>query len=118
LRWRALALVRSDGAVLLARRPRDSLFGGLWDLPQEKPAGVRVQGALNRCGLVEQTLTHREVRVEICRAEAAGQPHGKDVRWVSPQHLSTLGLSSLTRKSLQQAGVLTSRRGSKTLRPS
>ena len=33
LRWAAVALRRDDGALLLARRPADSLFAGLWDLP-------------------------------------------------------------------------------------
>src|SRR5205085_756172 len=35
LEWRALALTRRDGAVILVRRPERSLFGGLWDLPQQ-----------------------------------------------------------------------------------
>ena len=118
LRWRALALRRDDGAVLLARRPEGGLFGGLWDLPRAKPPGVRIEGPLASRGSVEQTLTHREVRVDIESAPASGRPRGPHLRWVLPAGLAALGLSSLARKSLLQAGVLTSRRGSTTLRPS
>jgi A/G-specific adenine glycosylase len=116
LEWRALALRRKDGAVLLARRPQAALFGGLWDLPVERPAGIRVHGALLSVGVVEQTLTHREVRVEIAAARASGNPATAEVRWVAPEGIFSLGLSSLARKSLRLAGVLTAERPSRTLR--
>jgi A/G-specific adenine glycosylase len=116
LEWRALALRRKDGAVLLARRPEAALFGGLWDLPVERPAGIRVHGPLVSRGLVEQTLTHREVRVEIAGGRASGTPASAEVRWVAPDGISALGLSSLARKSLRLAGVLTAKRPSTRLR--
>jgi len=109
LEWRGLALTRRDGAVLLARRPEGALFAGLWDLPEERPAGIRLHGELASRGIVEQTLTHREVRVEIQAARASGTPSSGNVRWVAPAGLSALGLSSLARKSLGRAGVLTPR---------
>jgi len=109
LEWRALALTRKDGAVLLARRPDGALFAGLWDLPADRPAGIRLHGRLTSRGSVEQTLTHREVRVEIHAGRASGTPSSGDVRWVAPAGLSALGLSSLARKSLGRAGVLTPR---------
>ena len=67
-------------------------------------------------GMVEQTLTHREVRVSIAAARASGTPGSPDVRWVLPDGLSGLGLSSLARKSLRLAGVLTAERTSRTFR--
>ena len=104
LAWDALALRRKDGAVLLARRP-EGLFKGLWDLPHKGPLpGVRA-GALQLHGLVEQTLTHREVRVTIHGGPATGTPKSTELRWVQPADLHTLGLSSLARKSLRKAGV-------------
>ncbi|TMA39805.1 MAG: A/G-specific adenine glycosylase [Deltaproteobacteria bacterium] len=98
LEWRALALRRRDGAVLLARRPTGTLFAGLWDLPAEKP-----------------TLTHREVSVMIGTARASGTPVDADVRWMAPEGIAALGISSLARKSLRCAGVLTPARTSRTL---
>jgi A/G-specific adenine glycosylase len=104
LAWDAVALRRRDGAVLLARR-QGALFGGLWDLPEnQKLSGVRVHGALEKRGVVEQTLTHREVRVAIHSGRASGTPRG-ELRWVAPEELPRLGLSSLARKSLRVAGV-------------
>ena len=108
LEWNAVALRRSDGAVLLARRPEGSLFAGMWDLPDAPPAGVRLRGPARSCGLVEQTLTHREVRVAVSSAAASGNPLDANARWVEVDGLAQLGLSSLARKSLRQAGVLTS----------
>ena len=107
LEWRALALRRRDGAVLLARRPEGALFAGLWDLPatEVKLPGVRRHGALADCGVVEQTLTHREVRVSIQGGRGSGTPRSADLRWVLPARLGALGLSSLARKSLRKAGV-------------
>ena len=91
--------------MLLARRPQDALFGGLWDLPTERPVGIRLHGPLVARGQVEQTLTHREVRVFIEAARASGTPRSPEVRWVAPEGLAALGLSSLARKSLLRAGV-------------
>jgi A/G-specific adenine glycosylase len=116
LEWDALALTRADGAVLLARRPSGALFAGLWDLPQATPAGVRIHGRTVGRGAVEQTLTHREVRVMVRSARASGTPQSDEVRWVAPEGLVKLGLSSLARKSLRQAGVLTGDQPSRTLR--
>ena len=107
LEWRALALTRRDGAVLLARRPEEALFGGLWDLPAERPEGIRILGHLSNLGVVEQTLTHREVRVTLQTARASGTPKSPDVRWVVPGGIVALGVSSLARKSLRRAGVST-----------
>lgn len=107
LRWQALALRRRDGAILLARRPEGALFAGLWDLPEAGRAlpGVRLHGEAAPCGTVAQTLTHREVRVEVRAARASGTPRGDDLCWVAPGALGGLGLSSLARKSLRAAGI-------------
>jgi A/G-specific adenine glycosylase len=107
LEWRALALRRKDGAVLLARRPATALFGGLWDLPIERPEGIRIVGPVSGLGVVEQTLTHREVRVTLEEARASGTPTSADVRWVGPSGIAALGVSSLARKSLRRAGFFT-----------
>jgi hypothetical protein len=66
--------------------------------------------------VVEQTLTHREVRVTIETARASGTPVDSDVRWVAPEGIAAMGISSLARKSLCCAGVLTHDHTSRTLR--
>lgn len=66
--------------------------------------GLKVQ--LTPVGEVEQTLTHREVRVLIFRGEARGRTGGeRELRWVREGDLASLGLSSLARKSLFACGV-------------
>ncbi|MCA1825350.1 MAG: A/G-specific adenine glycosylase [Myxococcales bacterium] len=112
LEWKAVALRRRDGAILLARRPPDSLFAGMWDLPMSDPGarlpkwpGVRVRGRLEDRGVVAQTLTHREVRVAIRAGHASGAPKTDSLKWVAPNDLHQLGLSSLARKSLRKAGI-------------
>jgi A/G-specific adenine glycosylase len=107
LEWKAVALLRHDGAVLLARRPLGALFAGMWDLPatEVKLPGVRLHGALADCGIVAQTLTHREVRVSVSSGRGSGTPRSADLRWVAPAQLGTVGLSSLARKSLRKAGI-------------
>lgn len=118
----AIRLERKDGQVLLARQPAGALFEGLWDLPaldldgadpqRVREAATRLsralgaRGALVHLGRVEQTLTHREMRVEIFLARAARRdPARRDpaLRWsgTSARELARLGLSSLARKSLR-----------------
>jgi A/G-specific adenine glycosylase len=118
LEWTALALSRKDGAVLLERRPGAKLFGGLFELPREKPPRIRLHGPLRPRGVVEQTLTHREVRVTVHSGRASGEA-GEGFVWVAPEGLAGVGLSSLTKKTLRAAEVLprlTSRTSSSTFR--
>src|SRR5207245_2748632 len=91
-------LVDGNVARVLARRPAEALFGGLWDLPVERPEGIRILGRMTSLGVVEETLTHREVRVTLQTARASGTPRSPDVRWVAPAGIVALGVSSLARK--------------------
>ena len=100
LAWDAFLLLRKDGAVLLEKRAGEKLFGGLWELPRARPPGVRLHGELAEGFVVEQTLTHREVRVTVRSGRASG-PAAGGFRWVAPDGLSGLGLSSLTKKTLK-----------------
>jgi A/G-specific adenine glycosylase len=102
LQWEALALFRDDGAVLLEQRSGEKLFGGLWELPRSLPSGVKLRSKAGPAVTVEQTLTHREVRVTVRSARATGVA-ADGFRWVTPDGLAGLGLSSLTRKTLRAA---------------
>ena len=139
--WAAVCVRRHDGAVLLARHApgeRGALFAGLWDLPSvqlgevpDEPlfSGAAAKAALGALrarglpvgglklrplGMVEQTLTHRELRVLLFGvAVGEGAPLAKArverevVRWVEPtaEALGAVGLSSLARKSLRACGL-------------
>jgi A/G-specific adenine glycosylase len=127
LSWAALALRRSDGAVLLARRAEGELFAGLWELPSaEAPARstartaaalvlarhslpARSAGQLEPAGRIEQTLTHRQVSLRLFAARWSGPlpPRREGLRWIAPRSgaLASLGLSSLAAKSLKACGI-------------
>jgi A/G-specific adenine glycosylase len=127
LNWAALALRRSDGAVLLARRAPGELFAGLWELPSaevpaDAPADLAAAAVLARhalppgcartlrpAGQIEQTLTHRHVTVRLFAARVSGRapPQRDGLRWVDPRSpaLGALGLSSLASRSLRACGI-------------
>lgn len=104
-----------DGAVLLARRKPDLLFGGLWEPPTaEGAASSRARlkrwlpvGALVRAGAVEHVLSHRKLTVDVMRGELRGAapepPAGSDydaVRIVREDEIPGLGVSTLAKKIL------------------
>lgn len=116
---RRVALVlASDSSVLLARRRRGALFGGLWEPPGAdvvkgpgaalaglaKRLGVDAAGvrALQQAGEVEHVLSHRRMRVAVSRGTL-----GRRRRWVVPSEeyeavevVSLAGLAGYARASL------------------
>lgn len=109
-----------EGAVLLARRPSDGLFGGLYELPGgfaesgESPrkaaarlAGERLgvhPGATRELGSVRHTLTHMRITLYLFRCPAPA-PHAPatfytELAWRRPDALDGLGTSTLARKGL------------------
>jgi A/G-specific adenine glycosylase len=120
----AALFVRKDDRRLLARRRERGLFGGLWELPGgEVPASSEPAEALRdllrenlglearigeALGGVTQALTHRDLSVLAYRAQPAGRvalsPAGSyvEARFFAPEEIAALGLSSVTRKLLQQ----------------
>ncbi len=118
---RFVALAFFDGPrVLLVRRERKGLFAGLWELPaaeigpegQASRVALRVarsfagmDATVEPAAIVRQTLTHREVTVEpfvVQGRRARPPPQG---RFVAPQELASLGLSSLATKTLRAVGI-------------
>jgi A/G-specific adenine glycosylase len=91
------ALVTKAGRWLLCRRLPEGLFGGLWELPDTAAlAGVTVEKTV----LAEHThqLTHRTMRyrVRAGRGTPRPLPPYDRARWISPEAISELGVSSAT----------------------
>lgn len=127
-RARALAMVAlvalhpPSGRTLAARRPREGLFGGLWEPPmvpattaaEARPLlarhGFALRTRLDVVGKVSHLLTHRRFDVTVVFAEAkrpwrvpgrAVEPY-QQVAW---RHPSELALSTMARKILACASV-------------
>jgi A/G-specific adenine glycosylase len=94
----------TDGARVLMVRRTAGLLAGTWALPAgevaAEAADVRA-GTVAPRGAVRHLFTHRDVTAEVFRVEAkaAGRAH-PDRRWVPTADLSSLGVSSFTRKTL------------------
>lgn len=120
------AVIERGGRWLLAQRPREGLFGGLWEFPGVEGAiagepipaleagvarevgwPIRVRKALIS---FEHHLTHRvfQVRPFLCEPVAAKRPGAtlpaeaggvyERFQWVSPGDLDTLGISAITKR--------------------
>lgn len=109
----AVALWRSEGRYLLARRPDRGLFGGLWELPSiELGANAGTEGieaALRRLfghsircqGLVaitKRSLTHRDLQLNTMLVTSPSKPRVIDgyeeIRWASMELVGKLGMSA------------------------
>ena len=112
-----VAVRPADGAILVARRRPDRLFGGLWEPPSiDGPPRARAQlaawlpvGKLRRVGAIEHVLSHRKLAVDVMRADLTGIIEAKDlpegagydaVKVVSEEELDDLGVATLSRKVL------------------
>jgi len=112
----------AEGRVVLARRSRGGLFGGLWEPPCiDGPAKARAQlkvwlpvGALKASGVVEHVLSHRKLTIDVMRAELTDsvaplripREAGYDsAKLVTAEQMDGLGMSTLARKVLAAAGI-------------
>jgi A/G-specific adenine glycosylase len=125
VRLLAAAVIDHAGRLLLIQNPPRGLFGGLWLLPQiERGAGktdkrrlsafVR-QAAGVTCrvgeslGVIEHTLSHRRLVVEVVRCDCAHSA-GRQGRWVDLRGpLPHLALPAYTAKAMRLVAGL--RRG-------
>jgi A/G-specific adenine glycosylase len=98
----AFAWVERGPALLLAQRPLDGLWAGLWELPSasgtraRRDLGLRLGQTLGSpVARVAHELTHRHVVASVYRATAGKQPGQK--WWRDP---FAAPLSSLARKAI------------------
>jgi A/G-specific adenine glycosylase len=116
---RVAIVLASKGAVLLARRRADVLFGGLWEPPSAEGdlavlaarLGLEAE-ALEPAGEVLHVLSHRRMHVEVVRGALGRRRHwplpGPEYDAVEPAALDRLPArahAALTRKILAMAKV-------------
>lgn len=105
-----------EDKVLLGKRRSKGLFGGLWELPctDASEDAARALGEVLGCALtlgeplgeVKRTLTHRDLTVRLFTVRAKGTPREgsyEALRWVSPEELPALGMSTAMAKALAVA---------------
>jgi A/G-specific adenine glycosylase len=114
------ACVDGAGRVLLVRR-QSGLLAGTWALPtaelegsEEAESAARgivrdigvTAGQLRARGQVRHVFTHRDVTAEVFRVAATPRRKREGHatrRWLAPEALSGVGISSFTRKTLEMA---------------
>ena len=123
-----VVLFRRGEAILVARRPEGGLLGGMWELPGAafgndvaegdrdavlaavvaERLGCTVQETLAR-GAYEHVFTHlrltTHVHLGVLDGEPSARAHYTDVRWVAPDALGDLAVSTWTKKALRVAGL-------------
>jgi A/G-specific adenine glycosylase len=106
-------LTRSDGAVLLRRRPEKGLLGGMMEVPgsewtdelAESEAPLKAKWR-KLSGKVEHTFTHFHLEITVFAAtveDAEPPPH---CRWVDAQDVDAEALPSAMRKVVEHARKL------------
>jgi A/G-specific adenine glycosylase len=121
----AVVLTRGD-ELLLGRRKRDGLFGGLWDPPTlARPLSAQWKRSLRRqvgaplprpVATLRHVLTHRVLEVDVvcvalrvrnARADAALEvpPGYEQLRWVTREQARALGSSTLSVRVLSACGL-------------
>ena len=117
---RVALVIASPSHVVLARRKREALFGGLWEPPaadgvDPRPLAVAlgIQGALRPGGRVVHVLSHRRMEVDVSVAVLGKRrrwsPPGEDYDAIEVARIDEVALrahSTLARKVLAAAGVL------------
>jgi A/G-specific adenine glycosylase len=109
--------IERNGRVLLRRRPREGVLGGLWGLPMaeqapgerspdaaRRAAGAPVHASPREVAKVEHWFTHKRWRVSIRRATlAARTPRGPHVRWCTRRDAFARATSTLDTNVLHAA---------------
>jgi A/G-specific adenine glycosylase len=105
------AVIRSNGAVLLRRRPSEGLLGGLWEFPnwnlqnggdarrflaRQLRNELKMTGKIEHSiGLFRQTFSHFKLTLQVYECEfVSGHPGGE---WVFPGKLAGFPMSRLHR---------------------
>ncbi|HWO43675.1 MAG TPA: A/G-specific adenine glycosylase [Candidatus Eisenbacteria bacterium] len=112
-----VAIIRAHDKLLLRKRPRNGLLGGLWEFPGgERAKHESIETALTRhlgalvgsvrpegvVGTVRHTITNRRIWVTVLRFSRVGKPTrnlpNARWRWVNPAFFDAYPVSAMTRK--------------------
>jgi len=107
-----VAVRRSDGAVLLAKRPDSGLLGGMsgppttdWTSRQDgatTPNAAPIDANWKPCGTISHVFTHFELRLDVFVAHVADDaPHG--MFWSRREDLPGEALPTLMKKAIEAA---------------
>jgi A/G-specific adenine glycosylase len=118
-----LAIISNDGRLLLRRRPRGGILGGLWELPGEESAPDSVEALLSkllparactnakstRLGEITHSITNRRIcapvfLIDLPNAFAVALDRAQ-WRWVRRAALPRQPTSAMTRKAVQLLSV-------------
>ncbi len=107
----AFRMVRSDGALLVARNPAGSLLGGMWQFPMllaDDAAAAAFAassgthpGRLDRYAPIKHVFSHIQMHVTLLSGtvqEVTGFRGYEEVAWMAPEALSQMGTSKLMKK--------------------
>jgi A/G-specific adenine glycosylase len=95
-RARAYWAIRSDGAVLLRRRPEEGLLGGMMEFPSDPPAKAKWK---KLPGKVEHGFTHFRLEIEVVTARI----EDVDGVWCKPDRLHEYALPTVMKKVARHA---------------
>lgn len=113
--------MRPRHTLLVVRRPRRGLLGGLWELPAiesgdaraladaiAERTGIQLRAAdeAEPIGVVRHLFSHRALTLNLIRLRPSGGRlrRDSDTRFCGPAELAELPLSALMRKTLTLAG--------------
>jgi A/G-specific adenine glycosylase len=116
-RGAAFWITRSDGAVLLRRRPEKGLLGGMVEVPgsewrtddfeskthlKEAPVKAKFKPVP---GLVTHTFTHFHLELLVFSAQIDGRKaNGNGHLWTRPEDLADVGLPTVMKKVVRLVG--------------
>lgn len=120
-RGAAFVAVRSDGAVLLRKRPGKGLLGGMTEVPTTDWTS-RVDGATGadsapfaanwqRAGTITHVFTHFALDLDVFRAEAASDQAPDGHFWSAAADLAGEALPSVMKKVIEAAIPGATKRG-------
>ena len=111
-RGHAYVMARSDGAILLRRRPESGLLGGMMEVPgslwgAECDPDLPDPGDFRKAGSVTHVFTHFRLELTVWRADKVDDGAASSLGgfWVPNSTLGESALPTLFRKVLASAGV-------------